>query len=122
MVTGLIPSMKGPEVKVWNFDELRTVCDTAHDLNTKVVAHCRNAESTRDAARAGVDLIYHASYMDDEALEAVVDAGAALCPTFTLLGNVLAWKPTAAFTCPRRPFTGTPTTRSGPAPCLASTA
>lgn len=88
MVTGLIPSMKGPEVKVWNFDELRLVCDTAHDLNTKVVAHCRNSESTRDAARAGVDLIYHASYMDDEALEAVLEAGSALCPTFTLLGNL----------------------------------
>lgn len=88
MVTGLIPSMKGPEVKVWNFDELRTVCDTAHELNTKVVAHCRNSESTRDAARAGVDLIYHASYMDDEALEAVLEAGSALCPTFTLLGNL----------------------------------
>ncbi len=88
MVTGLIPSMKGPEVKVWNFDELRTVCDTAHDLNTKVVAHCRNSDSTRDAARAGVDLIYHASYMDDEALEAVLEAGTALCPTFTLLGNL----------------------------------
>ncbi|MGQ0844134.1 MAG: amidohydrolase family protein [Sporichthyaceae bacterium] len=88
MVTGLIPSMKGPEVKIWNLDELRTVCDTAHDLNTKVVAHCRNSESTRDAARAGVDLIYHASYMDDEALEAVLEAGTALCPTFTLLGNL----------------------------------
>jgi imidazolonepropionase-like amidohydrolase len=88
MVTGLIPSMKGPEVKVWHFDELKLVCDTAHDLNTKVVAHCRNSESTRDAARAGVDLIYHASYMDDEALEAVVEAGSALCPTFTLLGNL----------------------------------
>src|SRR5690606_8578943 len=88
MVTGLIPSMKGPEVQVWNFDELRTVCDAAHELNTKVVAHCRNAASTRDAARAGVDLIYHASYMDDEALEAVIEHGAALCPTFTLLGNL----------------------------------
>ncbi|MFD2351430.1 amidohydrolase family protein [Nonomuraea ferruginea] len=88
MVTGLIPSMKGPEVKVWSFGELRTVCDAAHELNTKVVAHCRNSESTRDAARAGVDLIYHASYMDDEALEAVVESGSALCPTFTLLGNL----------------------------------
>src|SRR5215467_3548547 len=37
MVTGLIPTMKGPEVKVWNIDELRTVCDTAHELSTKVV-------------------------------------------------------------------------------------
>ncbi|MEJ2887479.1 metal-dependent hydrolase family protein [Actinomycetospora aeridis] len=88
MVTGLIPSMKGPEVKVWNIDELRTVCDTAHELNTKVVAHCRNSDSTRDAARAGVDLIYHASYLDDEAIEAVVEAGASMCPTFTLLGNL----------------------------------
>ncbi|MFG1949076.1 amidohydrolase family protein [Nonomuraea sp. NPDC048826] len=88
MVTGLIPSMKGPEVQVWNLDELRTVCDAAHELNTKVVAHCRNSASTRDAARAGVDLIYHASYMDDEALEAVVESGSALCPTFTLLGNL----------------------------------
>jgi imidazolonepropionase-like amidohydrolase len=88
MVTGLIPSMKGPEVQVWKHDELRTVCDTAHELRTKVVAHCRNSASTRDAARAGVDLIYHASYMDDEALEAVVESGAALCPTFTLLGNL----------------------------------
>jgi imidazolonepropionase-like amidohydrolase len=80
--------MKGPEVQVWKHDELRTVCDTAHELRTKVVAHCRNSASTRDAARAGVDLIYHASYMDDEALEAVVESGAALCPTFTLLGNL----------------------------------
>lgn len=88
MVTGLIPSMKGPEAKVWTFDELRTVCDTAHELNTLVVAHCRNAESTRDAARAGVDMIYHASYLDDEAIEAVVENGTAMCPTFTLLGNL----------------------------------
>lgn len=88
MVTGLVPSMKGPEVKVWSFDEIRTVCDAAHDLNTKVVGHCRNAASTRDAARAGMDLIYHSSYLDDEALEAVVESGAALCPTFTLLGNL----------------------------------
>ena len=88
MVTGLIPSMKGPEVQVWKHEELRTVCDTAHELNTRVVAHCRNAASTRDAARAGVDLIYHASYLDDEALDAVVESGAALCPTFTLLGNL----------------------------------
>ncbi len=33
-------------------------------------------------------LIYHASYMDDSALEAVIDNGTALCPTFTLLGNL----------------------------------
>ena len=88
MASGLIPSMRGPEVMVWSLHELQTVCDTAHALNTKVVGHCRNAASTRDGARAGMDLIYHSSYMDDEALEAVIENGTALCPTFTLLGNL----------------------------------
>jgi imidazolonepropionase-like amidohydrolase len=85
--TGSIPTRSG-ELQVWTLAELRVVVDTAHDLGVPVVAHCRNASSTGDAARAGVDIIFHASYMDDEALEAVVDAGAALCPVFTFLANL----------------------------------
>lgn len=88
MVTGLIPSVKGPEVKVWNKTEMQTVVDAAHDLSTPVVGHCRNSLSTKEAAEAGMDLIYHASYMDDDALEAVISHRTALCPTFTLLGNL----------------------------------
>lgn len=87
-VTGLLPNRKGGEIKVWTLDELKAVCDTAHDVGIPVVGHCRNASSTREAAEAGMDLIYHSSYMDDAALEAVVEAGSALCPTFTLLGNL----------------------------------
>lgn len=85
--TGSIPTRSG-ELQVWTLDELKAVCDTAHDLGVPVTAHCRNASSTRDAAKAGVDLILHASYMDDEALEAVIESGAALCPTFTFLANL----------------------------------
>jgi imidazolonepropionase-like amidohydrolase len=89
MVTGLIPSVKGPEVKVWNKREIQAVVDAAHELNTPVVGHCRNSLSTLECAQAGMDLIYHSSYMDDAALEAVVESGATLCPTFTLLGNLV---------------------------------
>ncbi len=91
MVTGLIPSVKGPEVKVWNRREIQAVVDAAHELNTPVVGHCRNSISTRESAEAGMDLIYHSSYMDDEALEAVVEHGSTLCPTFTLLGNLVEY-------------------------------
>lgn len=87
-VTGLIPNKKGGEVKVWSFDELKAVCDTAHELDTPVVGHCRDSSSTRESALAGMDMIYHASYMDEDALEAVIDNGSVLCPTFTLLGNL----------------------------------
>src|SRR6201996_7877781 len=31
MASGLIPSMRGPEVKVWSLRELQAVCDTAHE-------------------------------------------------------------------------------------------
>lgn len=85
--TGRIPNHAG-ELPVWTEDELRVVCDTAHDLDTPVSAHCRDAVSTERAARAGVDLILHGSFMDEAGLEAVVDAGAALCPTFTFLANL----------------------------------
>jgi imidazolonepropionase-like amidohydrolase len=73
---------------VWTEDELRVVCDTAHDLDTPVSAHCRDATSTLRAARAGVDLILHASFMDEAGLEAVVEARSAICPTFTFLANL----------------------------------
>jgi len=85
--TGSIPTHRG-ELQVWTFNEMRAVCDTAHGLGVPVTAHCRNASSTLDAARAGVDLILHASYFDEAGLEAVIESGAALCPTFTFLANL----------------------------------
>jgi imidazolonepropionase-like amidohydrolase len=87
-VTGSLPNRTG-ELTVWSLDELRTVTDTAHALDTPVVAHCRSAESTTLAARAGVDLILHASFIDDAALAAVVEAGCAIAPTFTFLANLI---------------------------------
>ncbi len=86
-VTGSLPNRSG-ELTAWSPDELRAVTETAHSLGTPTVAHCRSAESTRLAAEAGVDLILHASFLDDPALEAVVEAGAAVAPTFTFLDNL----------------------------------
>ena len=85
--TGSIPTQRG-ELQVWSLDEMKAVCDTAHALGVPVTAHCRNASSTRDAALAGVDLILHASFMDDDGLQAIIDTGSAICPTFTFLANL----------------------------------
>jgi imidazolonepropionase-like amidohydrolase len=85
--TGSIPGRSG-ELMVWNRDEVKAACDTAHELGVPVMAHCRNADSTRICAEAGVDLILHASFMDDDGLQAVIDAGSSICPTFTFLANL----------------------------------
>jgi imidazolonepropionase-like amidohydrolase len=88
-VTGLTPRqrVKG-EVQVWSFEELKLVCDTAHELGVPVVGHCRGASSTRDCARAGFDMLLHATYMDDEALAAVIERGVPIVPTFTFQANL----------------------------------
>lgn len=86
-VTGSLPNRTG-ELTVWTLDELRAVTETAHALDTPTIAHCRSAESTRLAAEAGVDLILHASYLDEPAVEAMVEAGCAVAPTFTFLANL----------------------------------
>lgn len=83
-VTGMIPRQRDEgEIQVWTLDELRLAADTAHALGIPIVGHCRNASSTRDAARAGFDMILHATHMDEEALDAVVAARTPLVPTLT---------------------------------------
>ncbi len=83
-VTGIIPRQKASgEIQVWNRDELQLAADTAHELGLPIVGHCRNASSTRDAARAGFDMILHATFMDDAALAAVVDRKVPIVPSLT---------------------------------------
>jgi len=88
-VTGIIPRQAAEgEIQIWSLEELRIVVDTAHQLGIPVAGHCRNASSTRDAARAGFDLILHATYMDDEALEALVKHGTPIVPSLTFQANL----------------------------------
>ena len=82
------PGKTGGEISTWTPDELKLVCDTAHQFGIPVVGHCRDAISTRDAALAGFDMILHATYMDDAALKAVIDRKVPLVPTFTFQANL----------------------------------
>lgn len=68
-------------------EEVDKLVDEAHRLGRKVVVHARGAEGVLTAARAGADVIFHASWMDERALEAVVKSGAVICPTLSLLVN-----------------------------------
>jgi imidazolonepropionase-like amidohydrolase len=86
-VTGSIPNRPG-EIPVWTREELKVVCDTAHDLGVRVGAHCRGDTATLDSILAGVDIIWHASYMGEASLEAMVDHKVAVGPVFTFLANL----------------------------------
>lgn len=66
-----------------SIDELRAVVGEAHRRNVRVTTHSRGSGSTRDAALAGVDWIYHADLATDADLDAVAKAGIPIMPVFT---------------------------------------
>ncbi len=58
-------------------EEIAAVVEIAHAAGVKVTAHAHGARSIKDAIRAGVDSIEHASLADDEAIALAAERGVA---------------------------------------------
>lgn len=52
-----------------SLEEIRMAVETAHSFGKMVNVHARSVESVRRAVIAGVDMIYHAEYTDEETLD-----------------------------------------------------
>ncbi len=50
-------------------EEVEAAVDEAHARNMRVVCHSRSAAAVKQAVRFGVDIIGHANYLDDEAVD-----------------------------------------------------
>ncbi|MBV8505620.1 MAG: amidohydrolase family protein [Alphaproteobacteria bacterium] len=64
-------------------DEIAAVADEAHRHNVKVAIHSRGSTSTRAAAKAGVDLIYHGDWASEADLDLIAKAGIPIAPVLT---------------------------------------
>ena len=64
-------------------DEISAVVDEAHRHNVKVTIHSRGSTSTRAAAEAGVDLIYHGDLATEDDLDIIAKAGMPIAPVLT---------------------------------------
>jgi imidazolonepropionase-like amidohydrolase len=53
----------------FNDDEIAVAVKEAHNRGVRVCAHARSAESVKMCLRQGVDIIYHASFIDDEGMD-----------------------------------------------------
>jgi imidazolonepropionase-like amidohydrolase len=80
----------------FTFEELKLIADETHRHGKICSTHARSCESARDAARAGFDNIFHASYIDDAGIQACLDNKCVITPTLTLLANLLAASPKEA--------------------------
>ena len=60
----------------------------AHEEGFSVMAHANGARTVEAAAWAGLDSVEHGAYLDDAALDAMVQNGTIWCPTFSAYGNL----------------------------------
>lgn len=88
-VSGLVPHYAHlGERCSWSQKELDLICEVAHDMGVPVMGHCRGAEAVRRAVNANFDLLFHATGMDEEAEQALIEKRIPVCPSLTFQANI----------------------------------
>ena len=77
----------GGLIAAYTQSETHAMVDEIHRLGKLAVVHARGREGALYAARAGVDVIFHASNICDDGIEAALANGTYLCPSLALLVN-----------------------------------
>jgi imidazolonepropionase-like amidohydrolase len=74
-----------------SFDEIRMAVETAHSFRRTVNAHARSIVSIRNCLRAGVDVLYHCEYTDEQTLDMLEEAKDRIfvAPTVSLFHTML---------------------------------
>ena len=62
------------------FEEMQSVVTTAHNHGLKVTGHCRATQGIKNALRAHYDTIEHATFLDDEALDLLLERNTPVIP------------------------------------------
>jgi imidazolonepropionase-like amidohydrolase len=76
-----------PGEMTYTDEEVDAAVDEAHRRGLRVVCHSRSAEAVKQAVRFGVDIIGHANYLDDEAVELLRDQRHRI-----FVGPAIAWE------------------------------
>lgn len=74
------PEINDHHTLCMTFEEMHAVVATAHNHGLKVTGHCRATDGIKNALRAGYDAIEHGTFMDDEALELLLQRDVPVVP------------------------------------------
>ena len=74
------PDINDHHTLCMTYEEMDAVVQTAHNHGLKVTGHCRATEGIKNALRAGYDTIEHGTFMDDEALELLLERDVPVVP------------------------------------------
>ncbi len=76
----------------FTLDEFRIIAEETHRLGKMCSVHARSRDAALYSAQAGFDNLFHASYIDDEGIEACLKNKCVITPTLTLLVNLVEAK------------------------------
>lgn len=79
---GVLSPTDHPEFTQFTPEELEVIVqEAAYRRGVKVMAHAQGVEGIKNAVRAGIHSIEHGIYLDDEAIELMLEHGTFLVPT-----------------------------------------
>jgi imidazolonepropionase-like amidohydrolase len=79
---GVLSATDHPEFTQYTIDELKVMVEEARfRKGLRVMAHAQGAEGIKNAIRAGIHSIEHGMFIDDEAVELMLEHGTFLVPT-----------------------------------------
>ena len=80
---GFLSPADDPMEPNFSQEEVDAIVRAAADLGTFVMSHAHGPEGIKRAVRAGVRSIDHGTYLDDEAIDLMLERGTWLVPTLT---------------------------------------
>lgn len=84
---GILTAYPKGLVAAFTEEETKRMLAEVHRLGKRGACHARGAEAALYSARAGMDIIFHASRVTDEAADEIARNGCYVCPTLALLVN-----------------------------------
>ncbi len=86
MGTGAVMNPGGqPGQTICSDEEYEAIARAAEFKNTYVSVHCHGTEAMKSAIKAGIRTIEHASMMDDEVIDLLVDSNSYIVPTLSAI-------------------------------------
>lgn len=86
---GVLSPRDDPQHAHFQLDELDVLVSEATGAGRFVMAHAQATDGIKNAVRAGIRSIEHGIYLDDEAIQMMLDAGTYLVPTLVAPMGVL---------------------------------
>ncbi|PYH97526.1 hypothetical protein BO71DRAFT_438783 [Aspergillus ellipticus CBS 707.79] len=89
---GVVSAIDDPQHQEFSFEELKAIVDEAARAKRVVAAHCHGKAGIMNALRAGCRTIEHGSFLDEEAIELMIEKGAMLVATRSVIESGLAMR------------------------------